>query len=128
MTTGEIAASVRKLCIEADPDDARQRYEGSIADRMISTEPTTDGTANLKGQNLPPDRVAAVSRRINAIAKSLRGNGETRTIDQLRADIYLDLLQGKQYETAGKSVIHLTADLDTLAALAELRRNSQGTP
>ena len=118
MTTGEIAARIRKLCIEADPADAKRRYEAAADGRMITTEPTAEGTVNLNGENLPPHRVSAIARRINGIAKALRIGGETRTIDQIRADIYLDLLQGAEHAT-GKSTVHITADLDTLTALAE---------
>ncbi len=119
MTTGQLQARIRELAIEADPEDAKNRHDHAVVDRKLVTEPTLDGTANLTGLNLPPDRVAVVSRRINTIAKSLRGPGESRTMDQLRADIYLDLLQGKQHKTTGNSVIQMTVDLDTLAALTE---------
>jgi len=118
MTTGQLAARVRTLCIEADPEEAEDRYNRAVKDRKIVSEPTVEGTANLLGLDLPPDRVAAVSRRINSIARALRGRDETRTIDQLRADVYLDLLSGREYRASGRAVIHLTADLDTLAGLS----------
>ena len=118
MTTGQLAARLRKLSIEADPQQAADRYARAVRDRKIVAEPTVEGTANLLGTDLPPDRVAAVSRRINSIARSLRGRDETRTIDQLRADVYLDLLEGTEYKSGGRAVVHLTVDLDTLAGLA----------
>ncbi|GMR01770.1 MAG: HNH endonuclease signature motif containing protein [Acidimicrobiia bacterium] len=119
MTTGELRARIKKLCIEADPHEAEDRYQRAVTDRKLIAEPTLDGTANLLGLDLAPDRVAGISRRINAIAKSLLRDGETRTMDQLRADVYLDLLQGAGHKTNGRAVVHLTADLDTLAGLAE---------
>jgi hypothetical protein len=120
MTTGELGARIRKLCIEANPDDAKDRYERAVTGRKLVAEATVDGTANLLGLDLAPDRVAGISRRINAIAKSLRRSGETRSMDQLRADVYLDLLNGKGYRTKGtRAVVHLTADLDTLAGLSD---------
>lgn len=118
MTAGQLAARVRRLSIEADPEEAADRYDRAVTDRRIVSEPTVEGTANLLGMDLPPDRVAAVSRRINGIAKSLRGEDEPRTIDQLRADVYLDLLSGKEYQGGGGAVVHLSADLDTLAGLS----------
>lgn len=77
------------------------------------------GTANLLGTDLPPDRVTAATRRINRIARSLRGSGETRTMDQLRADIYLDLLCGSAYGVGGRGVIDIRVDLETLVELNE---------
>ncbi len=118
MTTGQLAARVRKLCIEADPHEAEDRYDRAVKDRRIVAEPTVEGTANLLGLDLPPDRVAAVNRRINTIARSLRAKQEARTMDQLRADVYLDLLSGKEYKASGRAVVHVTADLDTLAGLS----------
>jgi hypothetical protein len=119
LTTGELAARIKKLCIEADQDEATKRYKRALSDRRIIAEPTVDGTANLLGLDLPPDKVAAVTRRINEIARSLRGDGETRTMDQLRADVHIDLLQGKDHKTRSKGVINMTVDLDTLAGLAD---------
>ncbi len=118
LTTGELAARVRRLCIEANPDEADARYVWSVADRRVVMEATESGTANLLGFDLPPHRVAALTRRINIIARSLRGGGETRTMDQLRADVYLDLLDGNNRRTSnGAGVVDIRVDLDTLAAL-----------
>lgn len=122
MTTGELGAWIRKLCVDDDPQEAKERYDRSVADRRVVAQPMVEGTANLSGHNLPPDRVTAITRRINKMARSLRGGEETRTMDQLRADIYLDLLQGTCGTTAGvgseaRGVVHLTVDLDTLAGL-----------
>jgi hypothetical protein len=118
MTTGQLAARIRKLCIEANPQEAEIRYRSAAADRKLIAAPTVDGTANLLGLNLPPDRVVAVSHRINAIAKSLRGTGETRTMDQLRADVYLDILSGTVHKSSARAVVHLAVDLDTVAGLS----------
>ncbi len=120
LTTGQLRARLDRLCLEADPDTARDRYQYAVKDRRVATEATSDGTANLLGLDLPPHRVHAISRRINHIARSLKTRDETRTIDQLRADVYLDLLAGtyaKTDKTAGG--VHLHVDLDTLAALSE---------
>jgi len=119
LTTGQLAARIRKLCIEADTDEAEKRYQRTVVERRVFAEPNVDGTSNLLGLDLPPDRVAAVTRRLNQIAKSLRGSGETRTMDQLRSDVYLDLLQGTQHGTRSRGVVHMTVDLDTLTHLTD---------
>ena len=119
LTTGQLAARIRKLCIEADTDEADKRYDRALDDRRVVAQPSVAGTAHLSGSDLPPDRVAAATRRINTIARSLRGNGEIRTMDQLRADVYLDLLQGTDHTNRSGGVVHLTTDLGTLAGLAD---------
>jgi hypothetical protein len=118
LTTGELTARIRRLCIEADRDDADDRYRHSVEGRRVVMEPTDSGTANLLGIDLPPQRVAALTRRINKLACSLRGGEETRTMDQLRADVFLDLLAGKNRNGASSGgVVDLRVDLDTPAAL-----------
>lgn len=117
-TTGQLMARIRKLCIAVAPDEARRRYEHAVEERRVVGEPTDAGTANLLGLGLPPHRVAAAQRRINQLAKTLRGSNETRTMDQLRADVYMDLLTGKT--TAGKGgTVDIRVDLDTLTGLSD---------
>jgi hypothetical protein len=119
MTTGELRARIRKLCIQADVEEAKKQYDQAVEGRRVITEPTVDGTAHVHGLDLPPHTAAAITRRIDGIARSLRGDGETRTMDQLRADIYLDLLQGTDHESRSKGVVHMTVPLDTLTGLTE---------
>ena len=123
LTTGELAARIRRLCIEADPAEADDRYRHGVAGRRVVMEPSESGTANLLGLDLPPHRVALLTRRINRLARSLRGSGEERTMDQLRADVFLDLLAGKnRHATSSGSktgVVDIRVDLDTLTALTD---------
>jgi hypothetical protein len=119
------------LCIDADPDEAQRRYEDAVAERRVVAEPTDSGTANLLGLDLPPHRVAAVTRRVNRIARSLRSPSESRTMDQLRADVLLDLLTGRHGRrrrssdgtTVGggtdRAMVDIVVDLETLTRLAD---------
>jgi hypothetical protein len=121
LTTGQLAARLRRLCIETNPDNAADQYAHAVAERRIVTVPNPEGTSNLYGADLPPDRVAAATDRINQIARSLRRAGETRSMDQLRADVYLDLLEGTDGAALGtaKGAIDIRVDLTTLAELEE---------
>ena len=120
-TTGQLAARIRNLCIQVDPDTARRRYDRVVTDRRMATEATGSGTANLLGLDLEPHRVAAATRRINRIARNLKTAGEARTMDQLRADIYLDLLNGRATSRTGpnRAVVDIHVGLDTLADLVD---------
>ncbi|MBT8215576.1 MAG: HNH endonuclease [Acidimicrobiia bacterium] len=117
LTTGQLTARLRKLCIEHDPEDARERYTHASTQRRLTTEPNPDGTAHLLGLNLPPDQVQAATNHIDHLAKALRRNGETRTMDQLRADVFLDLLSGNPTTTGGTADIRV--DLTTLVELTD---------
>jgi len=104
LTVGQLRARIQKLCIVVDPHESVTRYEQAIADRRVVAEYNDTGTVNLLGMDLAPDQVAAVTDRINTIARSMRSEGETRSMDQLRADIYLDLLSGTNHQTARRGV------------------------
>jgi hypothetical protein len=116
-TTGQLRARLRRLCIEAEPDDAPQRYQDAVTERRVAVEANDSGTANLLGMDLPPDRATAAAQRINHIARSLRHAGEDRSIDQLRADVYLDLLCGTNHDKTSRGVVDLRVNIDTLTEL-----------
>ncbi|MCP4966346.1 MAG: DUF222 domain-containing protein [bacterium] len=120
LTTGQLREKLRKLCIDINPEDAADRYDHAVEDRRVVSEPTDAGTSNLFGIDLPPHRVAACLKRINQLARGLRGPNETRTMDQLRADVLLDLLEGTGQATrAGRGMVDLHSDLKTLAELTD---------
>ncbi len=121
-TTGQLRAHLRRLAAEADPDSLREQYEHGLEDRRITIDANPDGTGNLCGWNLPAHRVAQARDRIQQIARSLKTAEEPRTLDQLRADIFLDLLCGTQdndTSTPRKGVVDIRVDLETLAGLAD---------
>jgi len=116
-TVGQLRARIQKLCIQVDPHEAVKRYEQAVTDRRIVTESNDTGTSNLSGMDLAPDQVVAVTDRINTIAKDMCGDGEARSMDQLRADIYLDLLTGNNHTTTRRGVVDIRVDLTTLIGL-----------
>jgi hypothetical protein len=118
LTTGQLRARVQKLCIDIDPDDAAERYTHGVEDRRVVSAFNPDGTANLMGLQSPIDRVTAANRHINRLARSLKRAGDLRTLDQLRADVYLDLLTGSGSGSAkNNGSVDITVDLATLAEL-----------
>jgi hypothetical protein len=126
LTSGQLRARIGTRCMDVDPDDAQRRYDQAVTDRRVVAEATVEGTANLLGLDLAPHRVAAATRRINHLARSLRIAGEERSMDQLRADVLLDLLNGtnptkdgKRTGSSGNGVVDVQVDLATLTELAE---------
>jgi hypothetical protein len=125
LTTGQLRERLRRKVIDLDPEEAVQRYQRAVEERRVELEATDDATANLLILDAPPDRAAAARRHIDRIARSLRSPHEHRTMDQLRADIALDLLNGENPaaqlatgRTTGGSV-NLTVDLTTLTGLTQ---------
>ena len=116
LTTGQLRSRLRKLCIQVDPDEAAERYALAVEDRRVTIEAGSDGTASLHAISLPPDRATAAKNRIHQLAMDLKRGGDARTMDQLRADVLLDLLDGRVMGPDRGSV-HITTDLEALARL-----------
>jgi hypothetical protein len=118
LTTGELGALIRRFAIEVEPESATQQYQDAVERRRVVVEASPEGTAHLLGLDLPPHRVVEIGKRIDRLAKSLKRAGDPRSIDQIRADVYLDLLAGRHQEARG-GMVDLHVDLDTLARLSE---------
>ena len=122
LTSGQLRTRLDRMAMEADPEAARVRHEQRVSERRLILEPTSDGTGNLLGLDLPPHSAAAASRWVNHLARSLKTKKDSRTMDQLRADVYLDLLTGKNSAATGGNgggAMHLQIGLDTLAQMNE---------
>ena len=128
LTTGELRARLKALCIETDPDEAKDRYTTAVAERRVVIEPTDAGTANLHAYDLPPDEATAIGNRIHAVAQSMRGtDGETRTMDQLRTDVFLDYLNGINRDSApSNGSVDVTVTMETLTGLVDDPGNLEG--
>lgn len=120
-TTGQLGARIRKLVILIDPDAAKSRYEKAVEDRRVTGGANDDGTANLYGLQLPAHRANAAMRRINELARAVKTADDTRNMDQIRADVLLDLLQGREtgHTRGHRGTVDIQVDLTTLAGLAE---------
>ncbi len=123
LTTGQLKARLRKLCMDADPDAARERYEGSVADRRFVIQANDSGTANILNLDVPPHVANSIGRWIHREAIKLRNIGDSRTMDQLRSDICLDLLRrrykGKKAMRADYGNLTVTGTLETFAGTSD---------
>jgi hypothetical protein len=85
---------LRRRVIADDPPAAARRYAQRLSERRLQARPDPDGTAALSGLHLPLARVAEIGERVGAIARTAKRQGDPRTIDQLKADVFADLLAG----------------------------------
>ncbi|MDX1468639.1 MAG: DUF222 domain-containing protein, partial [Acidimicrobiia bacterium] len=119
LTTGQLRARIQRLSLEADAEAARKAYQRRVEDRRCETGMNPEGTANLLILDAPPDQVAEASANVDAMARSLKGiEGETRTLDQLRTDVALDLLAGRgKGKSRSRAVLEIRVEATTLADL-----------
>lgn len=120
MTTGELRAHVRRLSFAVDPNKAAERFEKAKATRRVEVRPTPQGTAGVLGLDLSPEDAQAISRRIHHLSRATRTADDDRTADQVKADVFVDLLLGQLPDDAKRPAggsIDLRVDLTTLAGL-----------
>ncbi|HWL50582.1 MAG TPA: DUF222 domain-containing protein, partial [Acidimicrobiia bacterium] len=125
-TTGQLAARIRRLAITVDPDQAKKGYEQGVEERRLGLDANPDGTANLCGYQVPADRSQTAMRRINRAAHQLKATGDPRSLDQIRADLFLDLLNGQPLpqgegkasgQGRNRGVVDIHVELSTLLGL-----------
>jgi hypothetical protein len=121
LTTGQLRARIQRLVIAIDPASARDRYERRMEERRVVLDVGEDGTANLHGLHLPAADANAAIRRINRLARAAKTKGDPRTIDQIRADVLLELLASRRQNgrDSDRGVVDIRVDLHTLAGLDE---------
>jgi Domain of unknown function (DUF222) len=120
LTTGQLAARLRRITMSVDPEDARHCYETGVEERRVIGEANPDGTANLLALNLPAESVTAMLERVNRLAKGAKTSGDERSTDQIRADVFADLVTGRGLIAAPAGSVDITVDLTTLTGLSEL--------
>jgi hypothetical protein len=98
LTTGELRRIARRAVIAADPDAALRRKEKAARDARVECWQEQAGTTALAGRDLPPAEALAADQRISAYARWLKNAGAGGTLDELRAKVYLALLNGQPVE------------------------------
>ena len=98
-TTGQLRAAVRRAVLAADPAAADRRQKEAQKGSRVETWSEPAGTAALAGRDLPPAEVLAADRRIDALARQLKGAGARYGMDVLRARVYTALLLGVPLQT-----------------------------
>ena len=133
-TTAQLREKIRRLLARLDPDAVRRRNKKALESRWVQHTEYSDGTAAISGIYLPKDKAAAAFDHINAIAKATKAaGGEDRTMDQLRADVFADLLAGVDPAATGavmpavrKGVVNLHIGLTTLTCLDDYPGEIEG--
>ncbi|MGY1792390.1 hypothetical protein ACI796_00250 [Geodermatophilus sp. SYSU D00525] len=120
LTVRKLKDRALALLQEADADaiDGRRQQAERHADVRLHDCPF-DGTATLAA-DLPADVAAACHAVVDALARTLKADGDPRPIGQLRTLVYADLLQ-RPWESGRPAV---TAHLQVIATLSALAGRS----
>ncbi|WP_414945305.1 DUF222 domain-containing protein [Amycolatopsis sp. cmx-11-32] len=102
---------------KADPAGAGKRSDESRNRRRLSVTQGDAGVASIEVVDGPAEKVNAAYQRIHREAKALKKHGDTRTMDQLRADIALDLLLSGKGGAVERAEVFLYMDMFTYLGL-----------
>lgn len=106
-----LAEKVARVALALDPDWAEHRYRHAVRDRKVVGYLNSDGSATVSGQNLPADHAALACARVDALADAAKRAGAAATLDHLRAELFLGLLDGRFH---GLTQHAITAELQRL--------------
>ena len=98
-TCGMLRERLRYRIHKHDPAAAQRRYQRVVTGRQVRAGANPDGTGYLAGTDLPVHRAAAADDYLSRLARAAKAAGDPRTLSQLRADAYLDLLTGIAFRT-----------------------------
>ena len=126
--TGKVIAEVKKLAIALDPDWAERMYADAIRHRRVVGWRNSDGSADLAGQQLEADRVAATCGRLKELARKAKKDGDPRPIDQLRADLFTGMLDGTFEGLSAEQILEELAKTRPNRARGGTRRRRRCRP
>lgn len=92
-TPGELVALVRRLVLTVDRPAARAREAGATAGRRVRFGADVDGQAALYARG-PVAQIAAVRACLETMLAGPADDGDDRTADARRFDLFVDLLTG----------------------------------
>jgi hypothetical protein len=98
-TFGELRYHAHRLVLKLDPKAAARRKEAARQDAHVRAFREGSGNAGMVARELPPDEVLASWQHVDQRARDLRAAGVPGTLQELRVQAYLDLLQERDTRT-----------------------------
>lgn len=121
-TSRQLSNRINYLRTKLRPADAEERFRKAHAGRAVHTREDTEGMGWLS-VNSTIDKVQVAHKRLTLQAKAARAAGDTRTLDQLRSDLAMDLIAGKTegmtVPSYARPVVCVTVPVQTVMGLSD---------
>ncbi|WP_307723760.1 HNH endonuclease signature motif containing protein [Microbacterium aerolatum] len=116
---------LRRLADRLDQEPAENRHTRAVAGRRVCVEHVDDGMSWFNAC-IPTSEALAADRRLTATAKQMKKGdpAETRTIAQIRADLFPAWLRGVGTDRAAQTKVFVTIPVQLLDGAA----NTPGLP
>jgi hypothetical protein len=93
-TRTRLRSRVKRAVRAADPDAHADRTKQAKDERRLEIWDNADETCDLVGRNMDAAEAHAIYNRLTAAATAMKGDGDQRTLGQIRADLQVALLRG----------------------------------
>ena len=93
MTFGELRSAAHKLVLQLDPEAVKKRKEAARREAHVRRFREDSGNAGMVARELPSAEVLASWQHVEQRALDLRAAGMPGSLQDLRVQAYLDLLQ-----------------------------------
>ncbi|WP_253908069.1 HNH endonuclease signature motif containing protein [Arthrobacter sp. H20] len=90
-TVAKFSQQAHRLLERLHPESITTRHKKAVQGRLLQLSPAYDGMAWLEAY-LPVVQAAGIFHRVDTAARALQGPDEPRTLTQLRADVFTDVL------------------------------------
>ena len=115
LTVSKFKCKARAVRERMHPESMTARHVAAVANRCVEFQPEQDGMAWV-GAHLPAPSALGVFNRVSDIAVGLQGPDESRTLTQLMADVFTDLLTDGVVVLGNEPADAVTADASASTA------------
>lgn len=95
LTPGQLGNAALRRVLTADPDSAARRAAAARRRRYVRLCDPVDGTATIIAR-VRAEEARLIIDRIDRTARGMRGEGDPRDLDTLRADLFVEWLTGRR--------------------------------
>lgn len=124
LSPGQLWSLLRKTILSIDPEGEAKRRAIAKGRRRISVRTEPDGMATQFWHD-SAENILAVQDRIDTIARDHKRGGDSRSMNELRADIMRDLLLGK-YSSKTVAHVYVAGNASTILGLDDLPGTLRG--
>lgn len=108
-----VESLVRRIAIRLDPESALRRSGLARRERRVWSRPAPDTMAVVSGC-VPVEQGVAAYAALDRVARSMRTSGDERSLDQIRADLFVQRLTGQVSADAVSFEVAVTMTADAL--------------
>lgn len=115
-TPSKLGQAARRHAIAIDADGAKRRAKAARTERSVTLKPGRDGTAEVVIGTTAEKAIEAV-KAIDAAARRLKAAGDPRTLSQLRSDLAIERLTGRDITEPAGVELQIVVSAATLFGL-----------